>query len=333
MVAAVAALTLFLAGLAIIAQQAGGTTLFGENPAALLLFWVTVLCLSLNWTLLGTVRGLGDPFRSVAMESAVYLSVFLGILWLVAPGPGVDPQQLTGVLASSIGVSIAFGVVIAAKTGARLLVPVMADIVNVIRESVSFWLASALSVANTWLPLLLLGQLAPPADVSIYVLGQRLSATLLFGLMILNARYARDYARLMSTGSIDELRSLYRRNTLAQLPSVFVMVLVLVAFAPVFFSFSGVTDERAYLITMILAGGTLVSALCGPILTALLATGQAASISAVIGITLTISIAVIIGLRANIDGPAMAWIVAATMAIQNTAMYAWWHWRMRALAA
>ena len=105
----------------------------------------------------------------------------------------------------------------------------------------------------------------------------------------------------------------------------------LVALAPLVIGFSGVTHEDAYAILVVLALGTFASAICGPIVTASLATGNANVISPIIAGTLFVSIVIILALGARIDGLLLACIVAVSMAVQNLAMYSWWSSRMKKL--
>jgi len=235
------------------------------------------------------------------------------------------------ILAASIGFSSLCGGIMVSRTGVRLQLPRAADIKRTLLESTPFWLASALSVANVWLPILLLGQLAPPEEVSTFLLGQRLAASILFGLTILNARYARDYAHLMSANQIAELGALYRRNTVAQLPFVFAVGILLLVIAPYIIDFSGVTHRDAYQILLVLCLGTIASAMSGPIVTASLATGNADLISIVMASTISAGVAAILLLGTNINGLSLAIIVATMMAAQNLSMYVWWKVRMKGL--
>lgn len=326
----VVACTLFAVSL--LMQAYSSVTVFGGSTILLALFWAAVLLLSLNWSNVGTIRGLGDHTKSVSLEAFVYVTVFLvGLVALKSTRSPVE-TDLYMLLIGSLGVSVTVGGVYAFRFGIRFAKPGIADITRSIREAVSFWLASALSVANAWLPVLLLGLLAPPEDVSTYLLGQRLAASVLFGLTILNARFARDYAHLNSTGEISELRALYRRNTTAQLPFVVAVALVLVIFSPYVFQFSGISDHHAYTILIVLGCGTVTSALCGPIVTASLATGHADAISKILGSTLLLSVGAMLLLSKQLDGLVMACIVAITMAAQNLVMYFSWSARLGSLA-
>ena len=315
--------------LSLAAMSLLGTRLFGDSALAVSLFWVTVLLLSLNWSNVGALRGLGAYLKSVAMETVLYISVFLVALVVLKSVNTVTVQDLSALLLASIGLSVILGGVLGWWSGVRFEAPSLPAVTEIMRQSFPFWLASALAVANAWLPLLLLGQLAPPDDVSIYLLSQRLAAALLIGLTILNARFARDYAHLMSKGSINELRALYRRNTIAQLPFVIATAFLLMILAPPIFQFAGIPQDRGYPILIVLGVGTLASALCGPIVTASLATGHANSTSITIGGTLLIGVVTILALGDRMDGLLMAGIVAVMMALQNFTMYAWWQSRMK----
>jgi hypothetical protein len=149
--------------------------------------------------------------------------------------------------------------------------------------------------------------------------------------MILNARYAFDYSRLSASNEVGELVSLYRRNTISQLPYLLSAVTLLVVAAPTIFVFSRIDSVDANLLLAVLVAGTLVSAACGPIVTASLATGNAHTVSATMAFTVGVSTLMVFLLKDQMHGLLLAQIVAGTVISQNLIMYFLWMRRQNRL--
>ena len=217
--AAVVLVTISLASVtAVVRSLLGDGFLFGASWSSFVLFWLATLLLSINWISVGALRGLGRHLASVLLETLVYLVAFATLILALNQYGTLNQTNMTMILVVSIGASCLIGVSFLRRTRVVLPAPKRNTLRRAFRDSGEFWIASSLSVANTWMPVLLVRQFVGVTEVGAFTLSHRLATLLLFGLMILNARYAYDYSRLSASHKVAELIALYKRNTLAQLP-------------------------------------------------------------------------------------------------------------------
>ncbi|NNC64307.1 MAG: hypothetical protein HKN84_05950 [Gammaproteobacteria bacterium] len=330
LLAAVVCVTALLMGVTAAATNVWNLSFaFGASWSTFFLFWAAILFLSLNWVGVGALRGVGRYLQSVSQETLVYFSIFIVFLLLVGSRRRIVQEDLLLALVASFFISVVLGFSLLAKAGTRPKLATAAEVLESCRQSVSYWLAASLSVLNAWLPTLLLGLLAAPQEVGAFTISYRLAMLLLFGLMILNPRYAHEYSRLSASGQTDELISLYRRNTVSQLPFLIFALCSLAVASSFIFDFANIDSSEAYVLLAILSVGTFVSAVCGPIVTASLATGHARLVSGTMAVTVGLSALIVFLFKNSMNALLVAQIVAVTVASQNLILYVLWMSRQK----
>lgn len=131
--------------------------------------------------------------------------------------------------------------------------------------ALGLWAFSALALALNRSNLILLGALRGPEEVALYNAAAKTAGLAAFVLMAVNAVIAPRFGALHDLGARAELQALLRRAMGWIVWPTLMIVVVLIAAAPWILSLFGPAYRGATLLLAVLALGSLVNALSGPV--------------------------------------------------------------------
>ncbi|PEN14497.1 hypothetical protein CRI94_05590 [Longibacter salinarum] len=247
-----------------------GATLLGSwitAPALVLFTLYTNVCRAQHQFL--TAYGLGRVGRQLLIIGGTGAIAYLHVRWL-------DGVALLLMVTGSI-----FVISIIQRTHARTSLPHSnadgsspAEVRGWIRFALPFFFTHGFFALFRQTDLLLVGLFAPVEDVGHYRIAMNTAAGVSFVLAAVNTVAAPRFAADHVQGNADALRKTIRR-VLPWITSLSTAAfLILAASGPFLLSFFAPSFQNSYVPLLILAGGHLFSACCGPVDTLLYMTGH-----------------------------------------------------------